>query len=105
MGIGRVWDVAEEKKEGEGEGEEGNELGMRRGHSVALAMHFCGRAGQHMVSRSVKRIALRARTPRPLLFDISLEDPIEGLARHLAGEHEDDLDLAVGPYQGRVDDA
>lgn len=40
MGLGRVRDVAEEEKEGQSDGEESDELGVRRGHSIALPMHF-----------------------------------------------------------------
>lgn len=44
-------------------------------------------------------------TPRPLFLDVSLQNPVERFARHLAGKHEEDLNLAVGPYQRRIDDA
>lgn len=44
-------------------------------------------------------------TPRPLLLDVPLQDPVQRLARHLPREHQHDLNLAVGPYQRRVDDA
>ena len=43
------------------------------------------------------------RTFRSLCFDEALEEEVEGLAAHLAGEHEEDLNLARGPYQGHVD--
>lgn len=35
-------DVTEDEEEGEGDGEEGDKLGMRRGHSIAfvILMHF-----------------------------------------------------------------
>lgn len=42
VGVGRVGHMAEEEEEGQGNGEEADELGVRRGHSIALAMHFCG---------------------------------------------------------------
>jgi hypothetical protein len=45
------------------------------------------------------------RTTRALLLDVALEDPIEGLAGHLAGEHGGNLDLTGGPDEGCVDDA
>ena len=43
------------------------------------------------------------RTFRSLCFYEALEEEVEGLAAHLAGEHEEDLNLAGGPYQGDVD--
>jgi hypothetical protein len=42
-------------------------------------------------------------TARSLFLDISLQHPIERLTRHLAGEHETYLNLAVRPYQRRID--
>jgi hypothetical protein len=36
---------------------------------------------------------------------VPLQHPIERFARHLAGEHESNLDLAIGPYQRRVHNA
>lgn len=41
----------------------------------------------------------------PLLLDDALQGKVDGFAAQLAGEHEDDLGLAGGPDQGRVDDA
>ena len=43
------------------------------------------------------------RTFRSLCFYKALEEEVEGLAAHLAGEHEQDLDLAGGPDQSYVD--
>ena len=40
MGLGRVWDMAKEQEEGQRDGEEGDELRVGRGHSIALPVHF-----------------------------------------------------------------
>lgn len=42
VGVGGVRGVAEQQEKGEVEREEGDELGVRAGHAVALAVHFCG---------------------------------------------------------------
>jgi len=44
-------------------------------------------------------------TPRPLFLDVSLQNPVERFTRHLASEHEEYLNLAIRPYQRRIDDA
>lgn len=74
-----------QQKERHGHGPKGDELGVAAGHAVALAG------------------AVDAR--RALLLDDALQGKVDGLAGELAGEHEDDLSLAGGPDQGRVDDA
>lgn len=38
----------------------------------------------------------------PLLLDVSFKQPIERFTAHLAGEHEQYLDLACTPYQRGV---
>jgi hypothetical protein len=45
------------------------------------------------------------QTPRSLLLDVALQDPIERFAGHLPGKHQANLNLAVAPYQRSVDDA
>lgn len=40
MCLGRVGNMPEEQKHGEGEGEKGYELGMGRRHTVTLSVHF-----------------------------------------------------------------
>jgi hypothetical protein len=42
-------------------------------------------------------------TSGPLFLDVALQDPVERFTGHLTGEHESDLNLAVAPYQRRVD--
>ena len=62
MGVGRVRHMAEEEEEGQGDGEETDELGVRRGHSVALAMHFC--AMSVVRAKTSRRVHVRVRLPR-----------------------------------------
>jgi hypothetical protein len=75
--------VSHQQEQGEGEAPEGDELGVRAGHAVALAVD-------------------EART---LLLDDALEDEVEGLAGELAGKGEAYFGFARGEYQGGVDDA
>jgi hypothetical protein len=44
-------------------------------------------------------------TPRSLFLNQALQTPVKGLAAHLAHKHQHDLDFAVAPYEGCVDDA
>lgn len=75
--------VADEKEEDDARGPEGDELGVAAGHAVALPVDARGAA----------------------LLEDALEAEVEGLAEELAAADEDDLGLARGEYQGRVDDA
>jgi hypothetical protein len=42
---------------------------------------------------------------RPLLLDPALQQPVAGLAAHLAREHEEDLDFAGGVEERGIGDA
>lgn len=79
----RARPVTNEEEQGEVYAPEGNELRMRAGHAVALAVD----------------------PARSLLFDEALEEEVECLAAHLAGEHEEDLDFARREDERGVDDA
>lgn len=74
--------VAHDQEQGERDGEVGDELRVRAGHAVALAVHAAW----------------------TLLLDQPLEGEIEGLAQKLPREHEGHLGLARRPYEGGVDD-
>lgn len=79
--LGRA--VPHEEEQGDAYTPKRDELGVRGGHAVALAMD--------------------AR--RPLLLDEALEQEVEGFAEELAAEREQDLGFAGGEDQGCVHDA
>lgn len=100
MSIGRVRYVPEEEKEGERDGEEADELSVGGGHAVALAVHF-----YRILASQILLCCVGEGTPRSLLLDPALQAPVEAFTRHLTSKHHHNLDLAIAPYQGRVDDA
>ena len=75
--------MPDQQKEGQTDGEIAHELRMAARHAIALPIHHAG----------------------ALLPDQALEREVEGLAGHLPGEHEENLDLARGVEQRHVDDA
>ena len=72
-----------EEEQREAHAPEGDELGVRGGHTVALAVDAGG----------------------ALLLDEALEGEVETLAGELTGEGEANLGLARRVYEGCVDDA
>lgn len=72
-----------QQKQPQTHGKIAHELRMAARHTIPLPIHH----------------------PGPLLPDQALEREVEGLAGHLAREHEEDLDFAGGVEEGDVDDA
>jgi len=75
--------MSPQQEQAQAYGKEGDELSMRRGHAIALAVHLAW----------------------ALLLYVAFETPVDGLAGELAGEQEGDFSFTGAPEQRGVDDA
>jgi hypothetical protein len=45
-----------------------------------------------------------SRTTWPLFLEMALQDPVDGFTSHLTRKHQPNFNLAIAPYQCRIDE-